>query len=384
MIGQVSSKTMSGEITDRVDITFFSPDMTPGGIRRVFTNLASELASRGYNIEFLLIEKKGSFLSKIPEKASITELRSSRMLTSIPMIINYLRKQEPRVFLSSVFHAHIASLISQKLAVGSSSKIGIRVPTIVSHNLERSNLQSKYKIIPMAITLLYPTADSIITISKEISDDLYKNFDVKDTTTIYNPVAIDEIVKDGKKEVEHNWFCSKQKPIILSAGRLTEAKRFSDLIRSFNKVRDKRDARLVILGEGGLRPDLENLISALDLDNNVSLPGYVDNPYPYMKQADVFASTSEREGFGNVIVEAMALGTPVMATDCPGGPSEILSDGKYGPIVPVGDHKRISEAIIQLLNNPTDAHQLQKRTEDFRISKITDQYESELLSNEST
>ncbi len=151
------------------------------------------------------------------------------------------------------------------------------------------------------------------------------------------------------------------------------AKDFSVLIRAFAKVRAKRDCRLVILGEGELRPELEALVRELDVQDSVQLPGFVNNPYAWMSRAELFVLSSAWEGFGNVLVEAMACGATVVSTDCPSGPSEILEGGKWGPLVPVGDVDALAERMLEALSSPTDVN-AKLRARDFDYAAIVGQY----------
>jgi glycosyltransferase involved in cell wall biosynthesis len=161
--------------------------------------------------------------------------------------------------------------------------------------------------------------------------------------------------------------------VILGVGRLTPAKDFPTLLRAFARVRQVRAVRLVILGEGELRGTLEALVRDLGLEDSVSLPGFVQNPYAYMARAKLFVLSSAWEGFGSALVEAMACGLPVVSTDC-GGPSEILEGGMYGRLVPVGDPQALAEAILTALVEPPQADLLRARAEDFSVEKIADQY----------
>ena len=161
--------------------------------------------------------------------------------------------------------------------------------------------------------------------------------------------------------------------MILGVGRLTQAKDFPTLIRAFALVRKKRAARLMILGEGEERPKLEALVRELGLEREVTLPGFVDNPYKYMKRAAVFVLSSKWEGFGNVLVEAMALGTPVVSTDCPSGPAEILENGRWGRLVPVGDVYALAEAIIETLDEEHHPD-VANRAKDFAVELAVEKY----------
>jgi glycosyltransferase involved in cell wall biosynthesis len=170
------------------------------------------------------------------------------------------------------------------------------------------------------------------------------------------------------------WFKSQAIPVILSAGRLVKEKDYETLIRAFAMVRKKRPARLAILGEGAERNSLLELTERLGIKEDVALLGFKTNPYVYMARATVFVLSSTVEGLPNVIVEAMAVGTPIVSTDCKSGPREILDDGKYGILVPVGDADALAKAIEKQLDEPTDKELLLKRSEDFSLEKVIDQF----------
>ncbi len=157
-------------------------------------------------------------------------------------------------------------------------------------------------------------------------------------------------MKKAKEPVEHPWFETGELPVILGVGRLMEQKDFPTLIRAFAKVLKVRPSRLVILGSGKERSRLNALVHELGLQNHVAMLAFQNNPYAYMTKAAVFALSSAWEGFGNVLVEAMAQGTPVVSTDCKHGPREILDHGKHGLLVPVGDSQAMAEAILNVLS----------------------------------
>jgi glycosyltransferase involved in cell wall biosynthesis len=201
----------------------------------------------------------------------------------------------------------------------------------------------------------------------------------KDIRVIYNPVVTPEVLKKAKEPVAHPWFAQGEPPVLLGVGRLVKQKDFATLVRAFALVRQRRPARLMILGdvdkrEPLIKPQLEALVRELGLEGEVMLPGFVDNPHAYMAKAAVFVLSSIYEGFGNVVAEALAAGTPVVSTDCESGPAEILDNGKYGRLVLVGDAEALADAILATLNEPTDPEVLQERSRVFSIEKVIDQY----------
>jgi glycosyltransferase involved in cell wall biosynthesis len=209
----------------------------------------------------------------------------------------------------------------------------------------------------------------------------YYGITSEDIDAIYNPVSISEIQRLSQEGVDHPAFKSNSE-VIVSAGRFTEQKDMPTLIRAFERLNQERDVQLVLLGKGEEEPQLRQLIQNFEIENKVYLPGFVDNPFSYMNAADVFALSSKSEGFGNVLVEAMACGTPVVATNCPGGPSEILDDGEYGILVPVSDNEALAAGIKKMLTEPIDDRKLHQRAGDFRYDRIVDQYESVFLEPE--
>jgi glycosyltransferase involved in cell wall biosynthesis len=197
-------------------------------------------------------------------------------------------------------------------------------------------------------------------------------------TVIYNPVFTPDLLHKAQEPVDHPWFAPAGLPVILGVGRLAEQKDFFTLIRAFALVRQHRPARLIIVGEGPDRPGLEALARELGVADDVSLPGFSTNPYAYMRQADVFVLSSLFEGLPAVLVEALAVGVPIVSTRCPHGPEEILQDGICGPLVPVGDAAAMADAICATLDAPLPAHVLQERARAFALDTIVEQYKKVL------
>ena len=224
---------------------------------------------------------------------------------------------------------------------------------------------------------LYPKADFVVGVSQGVIDDLKRvlRFDSKKVQVIYNPIVDEELLRKTDEPLDHPWFRPGKPPVILGVGRLAKEKDFPTLIRAFALVRKERPARLMILGEGEERPNLEALVRELGLEEDVALPGFVDNLYKYMKRAAVFVLSSLWEGLPTVLIKAMALGTPVVATDCPSGPAEILEGGKWGCLVPPGDPKDLAKAILDTLEggvSPVEAvTNVHKR---FSVGSIVEQY----------
>ena len=246
----------------------------------------------------------------------------------------------------------------------------------------------KRRLFPALIRRNYLAMDSIVAVSEGVADDLAANFGISRDriTVVHNPVVSAGLREKAAAEIDHPWFVSGAPPVVLSTGRLYGAKDYPTLIRAFARLRQLREARLLILGSGKndaetaqRRAELMELASELGVSADLDLPGFVPNPFPYMARAAVFVLSSLWEGFGNVLVEAMACGCPVVSTDCPNGPAEILDHGRYGTLVAVGDVAGMAEAILTTLRNPPDRDVLRARAALFTVDRAVDAYLDLLL-----
>jgi glycosyltransferase involved in cell wall biosynthesis len=222
----------------------------------------------------------------------------------------------------------------------------------------------------------YPRADAIVAVSRGVADDLarFAGLPRDVIRVIYNPVVGADLPRMAGEPVDHPWFRPGELPVILGAGRLSRQKDFPTLIRAFAEVRRARPARLVILGDGAQRAELEALVRTLGLADAVALPGFTSNPYAHMARAAVFVLSSRFEGFPNVLVEALAVGTPVVATDCPSGPAEILERGRHGRLVPVGQADALARALLATLDAPGDPAGRRRRAADFSADASVSTY----------
>lgn len=333
---------------DTPRVAFYLRLLYGGGAERVMVNLMRGLIERGLKIDLVLNTVDGPFLAQVPSEVRIVDLKAPRMLAGLPKLISYLRQEQPLALLSALHYTNEIALWAKYLA---------RVPTrvIVSeHNTLSIHAQrrSTDRWSPLLAWLFYPWADEIVAVSQGVAQDLAQvtGLPLKRIQAIYNPIVTPEILEKSKESLDHPWFAPGEPPVVLGVGRLEEQKDFPTLIRAFAQVRQVQPARLVILGSGRERSRLNTLVRDLSLEDDVDWVGFVSNPYPYIAQAAVFVLSSAWEGFGNVIVEAMTLSTPVVSTNCPSGPSEILDHGKYGWLVPVSNSEAIAQAILNVLS----------------------------------
>ena len=355
-------------------VSLFVPSLGGGGAERVILNLAQGFAERGLAVDLVLAQAEGPYLDQVSSKVRLIDLKAPRVLLSLPALIRYLRQERPAALLCAMHHANLVALWAKRLS-GLSTRVVVTVHNSLSHFFQSSSPR-RAELIPFLLPLFYPWTDKIVTVSEGLADDLAQtaNLPRHQIQVIYNPVVTLDLFTKSQAPLDHFWFRPGEPPVILGVGRLTEQKDFTTLIKAFAIVRQSCSVKLMILGEGEDRLKLEALVKEIGLEGAVSLPGFVENPYVYMAKASVVVLSSAWEGFGNVIAEAMACGTPVVSTDCQSGPAEILENGKYGELVPVGDVEELARAIARTLQNPPCSQTLQNRAAEFSQEKILNQY----------
>lgn len=329
-------------------IALILPDLRMGGAERDFLTLADGFSKRGYLVDLVVVRAVGPFLLQVPENVCLVNLNVKTEYHSFFPLIRYLRKENPHILLSTLDLMSMVSLIARFLS-GSSTKVLVREASTASQ-LPRPYVKKVIERILMQI--LFPRADAIVAVSQGVTNDLcrYANIDLKRIRRIYNPGVTPQISGLAERPVDHPWFLEGHTPVIVGMGRLVSYKNYSLLIRAFSIVAERLDVRLVIFGEGEQRDKLEALAEQLGIKEKVSLPGFTPNPFAYLYRANAFVLSSDLEGLPNVIIQAMACGCPVISTDCHSGPRELLADGRFGKLVPVGDVTAMAEAIAQVLS----------------------------------
>lgn len=332
-------------------LTFLLPSLRGGGAERTLVTLANEFARQGISTDLVVVSSDGPNKDLLSPHVNLIDLKGSRVAFSIFSLIRYFQLTRPSAAFSALDNMNILAIIARMLA-GSPNRLVISV----RNHLSTSSANDKTlfgRINPLA-SRLYHFADEIVGISEGVAEDLCGLARLKRerVRVIYNPVVDDQMLALGRLEFQHHWLSDPSVPVILAVGRLVPQKDYPTLIHAFSLVRAKQPAKLLILGDGPEWNKLKKLISSLGLTDDIELAGYLSNPYVCMRLADVFALSSQWEGFGRVLVEAMAFGTPVVATDCPSGPREILEDGKWGKLVPLCDPASFANALLEQLNGP--------------------------------
>lgn len=353
-------------------ISLFWGDLTGGGIEHVMITLAEEFLHRGVETDIILLQRKGELQGRLPPDARVFNLEAERLFESVPALAEYFRDHHPFALLSAAPYLNRVALFARVLA-------GVSIPIVISeHNV--SPIAGSNSFLPdwglMQLTRqIYSLADRMIAASEAIAEGVSRSLELRreEFDIIYNPVVGPKTFELAEQSVDHPWFSDERQPVVLGAGRLVKDKGFSTLLRAFAQIRETRRARLAILGEGKKRPALEQEAKQLGVSDHVWMPGFVSNPMKYMADASVFVLSSKSEGLGNVLIEAMACGTPVVSTDCPGGPSEILEEGKYGKLVPVEDPTALATGIEAALDGDVEPAP-RSALDRFRRDRVAEQY----------
>lgn len=359
-------------------LAIFLPSLSGGGAERSMLNLAHGVAERGYPVDLVLAQAKGPYLSGVHKDVRIVDLKASRVLASLPALARYLRRERPEALISALNFANVVAVWARRLA-GVPKKVLVNEQNTVSRSAYNS-AKRRQRMVPYFMKHFYPWADYIIGNSQGVADDLSEvtGLPRQRINILYNPVITPEVREKVHASLNHPWFGPDQLPVILAVGRLTKQKDFPTLIRAFAQVLPTRPARLMILGEGVDRPILEALVKQLGLQDHVSLPGFVENPYAYMKRAALYVLSSRWEGLPTVLIEALYCGQPIVATDCPSGPREILAGGQHGVLVPVGDVEALGRAMEAGLAGNTP-HPTKESWHPYSLEAVVDQYIGLLL-----
>jgi glycosyltransferase involved in cell wall biosynthesis len=290
----------------------------------------------------------------------------------LPALVRYLWSRKPRALLSGLVHINTIALLAKSFTPGTRLIISERnTPSLDAKNDEPAT-RLGYRLAPY----LYPRADKIAAVSNGVADDLARSIGVphQRIEVIRNPVVTEQMLALAREEFQHPWFLAGSPPVLLSAGRLAPAKDYPTLLRAFAKLHARRPCRLMVLGEGELSTDLIKLMEMLGIGPDVAFLGFVINPYAIMSKAALLVLSSRWEGSPNVLVEAMACGLPVVSTDCPSGPREILANGMFGPLVRIGDAEELSSAMAHVLDNPTPRSLLEQGSRPYRSEHAASKY----------
>lgn len=336
-------------------VALLMPNFEAGGAERVMIRLAQGLADAGHTVHLVVLSDHGPYRSEVDARVQVHSLHATRAWRAIPAMVRYLRTHRPVAVLSALFHCNflaVAARAIHRVLGGGNPRV------VISEHNTLDFVQSlvsppRWMIFKLGLRLAYPRADAVVCVSEGIAQGLRQALPALQgkLSVIGNPVVTDELLRQSHAPLEHPWLQAGAPPLVLAAGRLIHAKGFDVLITAFAQMQQKLPARLMVLGEGPELPKLQALIDSLGLQGSVCLFGFTDNPYAWMRRSKVFVLSSRHEGLPGALIEAMACGCRVVATDCPHGPADILQSGRWGTLVPVDDAVALADAMAHALQS---------------------------------
>ena len=345
-----------------------------GGITTWLLNVSAEFFRRGHTVELLVSAPAARALGHPRIDAAIRIVNLGNRTTAVYRNLHrYLRGERPDIILSAGYRYNSAIALVLPIA-----RVDTRWVMTVRENLTRavSGMPAGSRLRrSLALRLCLGIADRVVGVSADLTRDMVERWglDPRKAGSIHNAVVDERIVERGREQVDHPFFSSGEK-VLVAVGRLEPQKDYPTLLKAFAELRSTHRVRLIILGEGSLRGWLQALIEEMELIGYVDLAGFSSNPFSYMRWADGVVLSSLWEGFGNVLAEALAQGTPIVSTDCPSGPAEILDNGKYGPLVPVGDAHALADGMRRILDAPLPEETLKERARAFSVNLRVNDY----------
>jgi len=393
-------------VSSRDRIALFLNALPMGGAERNVLELSRFLSRSGHPVDLVLAEHRGELLREIPSGVRVVDLEKrsrletlavlsslplasfpdlahllfrNRLLTSLVPLRDYLQRERPRALLTTITKNALLALWARHLS-GRELRVVVREANVFSRQ-HSSKAGRDNPILTRLARRWYPCADVFVAVCHAVGDDLVDSVGVsrERIVTVHNPVDADRLAAAAREPLEHPWLRAGEPPVLLSVGRLTEQKDFPTLLRAFAILRRERPARLLVLGEGRCRPQLEALCRELRIEDDVSFPGVVRNPQAFMARSAVFVLSSAWEGFVNVLLEALACGCAVVSTDCTGGSAEILAGGRFGHLVGPGDPIGLAKSVGEALDHPADRELLRGRALEFPPEAAFGRYRDVLL-----
>ncbi len=347
-----------------------------GGLSQMVLALAQALAAHGCQVDLVVDCRRGkSYLKTLPAPLRLVSLEcpirggTLASLRLLPALIRYLRRDRPTLLLCHLTLVNGAAALAQRFAPAS------RV-VLVEHLPRPQPQRFSARLARTLHAWLYRQAGAVVAVSCDLAQDFSQQLRLAPgaVRTIYNPIVSPQLLELAAVNPDHPWLQPGEPPVILAIGRLVGQKDFATLLQAVEILGPWRSLRLLILGDGPQRAELLALAEQLGIAARVALPGYVENPYAYLQRAAVLALSSRFEGLPTVLIEALACGCQVVATDCPHGPREILAGGRYGRLVPVGDALSLATALRQALLEPIAPEALRARAQDFSVAAAVTHY----------
>lgn len=400
--------------SDRLHIALLVLNLEGGGVQARQLLLAQTLASKKHQVDLLVGNPSGPLMDHIPSEVNLVRLRKSPswLARALPFVANagaaatlfeplllrrkisgqlrflfdlarYLRREKPDALIAGKIYTNLTAIWARRLA-GVPTRVVITERNNITQALDRAAPDDERPSDRLSLLRrVYPAADRIVAVSDGLADDLSKVSGIRRDRidVVYNPIVTGDLAQKAASPVDHPWFQPGSPPVLVAVGRLTKQKDYPTMLAAFSEVRRRTPVRLMIFGEGAQRATLERETRELGVESDVVFAGWVANPYPYMARAAALVMSSAWEGLPAVLVEALACGCPVVSTDCPNGPAEILEGDRYGKLVPVGDSAALAKAILETIAAEPDRDRLKARAEAFTAEKAAEHYISLIVAD---
>ncbi|HYZ20979.1 MAG TPA: glycosyltransferase [Rhodopila sp.] len=359
-----------------LSIAIYIHDLSPGGVERQCLVLAREFQQRDAHVVLVVHQMRGELLPLLQPGIPVVNLHAKRTLHDVIRLRRFLAEERPDVLMANVDHNNVAAALAKAIS-GSSTRLVICQHNPISAGFH-ATVNWKHRFVPICYRTLEGKVDHAVAVSNGIARELEREagFPPEKITTIHNAVIGDDFAERAAAPASHPWLVHKDRPVFVTAGRLVEMKDHRTLLRAFALFLESQPGRLIVLGVGPMLDELRELAAALDIENHVAFAGFTANPLPFMRAADAFVLSSRSEGFGNVLVEAMGCGTPVVSTNCPHGPADILSQGEYGMLVPPRDPDALARAMARVLQEQArwTPERLKARAAAFSYTNCAESY----------
>ena len=359
-----------------MSVAIYMHDLSGGGVERQNLIIAEEFRRRGADVTLVLHRVRGPLLDRLPAGLRVLDLKGTRTLQDIPRLVRFLRREKPDILLTNVDLKNVAALLAKAISFTSTKVIICQHNPITSSFIADESVL--YRYVALAYRLLSPVMSRAVAVSEGVAAELCEvaRLPADRVVTIHNPVVGPDFQARCEEAVEHPWLDGSSRPVFVTAGRFVAQKDHETMLRALALHRQQCDSRLILLGAGPLEAALKALVQELGLTDAVDFAGFQSNVLPFFRQADAFVLSSRCEGFGNVIVEALGCGTPVIAARCDYGPAEILDEGRYGVLVKPSDAEALARGMDQVatLRERFPAETLRQRANAFSYAACASRY----------